>query len=97
MESSFVPICSIISNFVLTNPARSACRLWICWDQAYGMFGITIPTRGYLHLFFIINLYHLYLTLSIISNLVFYRMSVEMVACIGIEGISILEKMHSKG
>ena len=47
--------------------------------------------------FFIINLYHLYLTLSIISNLVFYRMSVEMVACIGIEGISILEKMHSKG
>jgi len=46
---------------------------------------------------FIIDLYHLYLTLSIISNLVFYRMSVEMVACIGIEAISILEKMHSKG
>jgi serine/threonine protein kinase len=47
--------------------------------------------------FFIINIYHLYLTLSIISNVVFYRMSVEMVACIGIEAISILEKMHSKG
>jgi hypothetical protein len=26
-----------------------------------------------------------------------YRMSVEMVACIAIEAISILEKMHSKG
>jgi hypothetical protein len=26
-----------------------------------------------------------------------HSMSVEMVACIGIEAISILEKMHSKG
>ncbi|KAK8452616.1 hypothetical protein SEVIR_5G138600v4 [Setaria viridis] len=70
--------------------------LWTCWGQAYGMFGIIIPTRGYLYII-IINLYCSYLTLSIISNLVFYRMSVEMVACIGIEAISILEKMHSKG
>ncbi|RWV94763.1 hypothetical protein GW17_00042668 [Ensete ventricosum] len=46
------------------------CRLWICWDQVFGMYGIITPTR---------------------------KMSVEMVACIAIEAISILEKMHSKG
>lgn len=77
-------------------------RLWICLVLVYGMFGITIHTRKFLSEFLVkyiascIN--HLmniaYLTIVFHFGL---RMSIEMVACIAIEAISILEKMHSRG
>ncbi|KAG6504211.1 hypothetical protein ZIOFF_036542 [Zingiber officinale] len=65
-------LCHGIREFSAPQPLG----LWIYWDQAFGMYGITILTR-------MIN--------------VESRMSVEMVACIAIEAISILENMHSKG
>lgn len=61
------------------------------------MFGIIIPIREYLLTFY--NYFLQFIcNFSIISGRgICCRMSVEMVACIAIEAISILEKMHSKG
>jgi hypothetical protein len=58
------------------------------------MFGIITLTRKYLMQFQLLSGFLSSLLDPICSV---YSMSVEMVACIAIEAISILEKMHSKG
>lgn len=72
-------------------------RLWICWGLVFGMFGTTILMREF-HTFYTWSMLYflrLYNWSEFFLNMC--RMSVEMVACIAIEAISILEKMHSKG
>ena len=82
-----------------------ASRLWICLDQVCGMSGITTHTRKLLFeidgwssfkFLFVYELINFCLS-NFLPCSFNYRMSIEMVACIAIEAISILEKMHSKG
>jgi hypothetical protein len=61
------------------------------------MFGIITLTRKYLMQFQFFLMLSGFLSSLIDSFCSVYSMSVEMVACIAIEAISILEKMHSKG
>lgn len=68
------------------------------------MFGIIMPTREcsnwkiYVSLvvYQIIMLSFSHCLIKLLSHQTF-RMSVEMVACIAIEALSILEKVHSRG
>lgn len=77
------------------------CRLWICWVQACWS-SLKVAIGGVLY----------YISTALISSvipvlhvsilwLIFLvqnvRMSVEMVACIAIEAISILKVIHSRG
>lgn len=101
-----IVLSCIIYGFRMTmEKTFKSYRLWICWDLVCGMFGITTHTRKFL----LWDIYRKVCYLSVISNtcrsllchvlfhFVNFRMSIEMVACIAIESISILEKMHSRG
>ena len=53
-----------IKWFVTSLPRKACsllrlCRLWTCWDQASGMFGIITPTRKHLMLSHFLNVFQL--------------------------------------
>lgn len=80
------------------------CRLWICLALAYGMFGIITHICKFIFRAGMVVKRNASYFVNVVVDIDCYnfsfcgfRMSAEMVACIAIEAISILEKMHSRG
>lgn len=73
-------------------------RSWTCLDLVFGMSGILWANRRDLSLSLPSSLHpfytHCYIFLTIMGG---NRMAPGMAACIAVEAISILEKLHMKG
>lgn len=71
--------------------------LWDVWNNNSHTYVLIISPVIYCSFFCPYLHFHAISTTKFRFHFLTFRMSIEMVACIAIEAISILEKMHSKG